>query len=107
LAWTTPRGCCCCACLLLDVAAITRPGARQALEDGIDTLLTSGDDPRRVAKIAIVGITTDAGDDGRLAQWLRLLAHVDPIAAAGHLESMRVADLERLESRATEARDGL
>jgi len=65
------------------------------------------DDPRRVAKIAIVGITTDAGDDGRLAQWLRLLAHVDPIAAAGHLESMRVADLERLESRATEARDGL
>ncbi len=81
--------------LLLEVAVTTRPGSRQALEDGIDTLLTSGDDPRLVARIAIVGLTTDAGDDGRLAQWLRLLAHVDPIAAAGHLESMRTTDPER------------
>ena len=81
--------------LLLDVATTTRPGARQSLEDGIDTLLTSGDEAGRVTKIAIVGITTDTTDDGRLAQWLRLLAHVEPIAAAGHLESMRTTDRER------------
>jgi hypothetical protein len=83
--------------ILLDVAKAKPPGSRHVLEDGIDTLLTSGDDPLRVVNIAKTGIVADSGDQGRLAQWLRLLAHVDPVAAADHLESMRTTDVASYE----------
>jgi len=83
--------------LLLDVATANAPVSRQALEDGIDTLLTSDTEQLRLVSIAKKGIAADAKDDERLPQWLRLLAHTDPIGAAKYMESVRTANPQRFE----------
>ena len=81
--------------IVLDLAESSAPASRQTLEDAIDTLLTSGEGRPRVLNIANKGLAIDSAHDARLSQWLRLLAHVDPLAAADRVESLRITDVAR------------
>lgn len=81
--------------IVLDLASRAAPRSRQVLENAVDTLLLNGENLSNLRGIANAGILTDAANDERLLQWLRLLTHVDPLGAADALENMRAADSQR------------